>query len=302
MKKFTATFAVVVLFGASGTSAQTTVPNAGMEVWNNIIVYEEPQYWASPNALVASLGLKVVEKSTDAFGGMYAAKLSSVFLPGFNITVPGAMSTGTLDISNPSNPTFRGGFSLNAPDAVAVIGYYKYAPVGGDSCLIYTIKTRWNSALGRRDTVAVSIFIGGPKSSYSFFVAPFFVLLPGVTADSANIIISTANDVLTAQPGSVLYIDNIDFTNDVGIAELNAGASLPLLLADDRGVNVPLPAGVHDGWLHVFSISGRLVHQQKVERPDVLLTTAALTPGQYFIVLRNRDGSQIPAARLVRLN
>ncbi|MCS6991779.1 MAG: PCMD domain-containing protein [Chitinophagales bacterium] len=277
--------AILGIWTAAG--AQTVVPNAGMEEWNNLVVYEEPKSWATPNALVAALGLKVVEKSTDAVGGQYAAKLTSAFLPTFNVTVPGAMSTGTLDVSNPNNPTFRGGFKLNSPDAVAVIGHYKYLPVGNDSCMIYAIKTRWNIAAAKRDTVAVSYFTSGAKTSYTFFVAPFVVLMPGVTADSANIIVSSSADVTSAQPGSVLFLDNIDFTNNVGIADLSSDIRLPALITHQQPACITIPEAFRSGLLQVISTTGQLILQQELDPQHSTVTVEALKPGFYFVLLKD---------------
>ncbi|MDW8393755.1 MAG: hypothetical protein RMK52_05875 [Chitinophagales bacterium] len=299
MKKFLYGAIVLssLLHGFAG--AQTAVPNAGMEEWNNLVFYEEPKFWTSPNALVSSLGQKVVEKTTDAVSGMYAAKLTSVYLSLLNINVPGAMSTGTLDVSNPSNPTFRGGFKLNDPNAVAVIGYYKFTPSGNDSCMLYAIKTRWNSATGQRDTVAIAYYTSGAKQSYTFFVAPFVVLLPGATADSANIIISTAADVLNAQAGSVLYVDNLDFTNDVGIAPTPEVTTLPTLLADDQGTELAVPAGFQGSWLQVLGTDGRLLWQQQVT-DKVWLPASRLPQGCHFLILKHKEKHQVAVGRLIR--
>ncbi len=283
--------------GQQGVYSQTVVPNAGMEEWNNIIIYEEPKNWSTPNAVVSALGIKLVEKTTDAAGGMYAAKLKAAYLAAFNLTAPGAMSTGTLDISDPLNPTFRGGFKLNDPNAVAVIGQYKYTPVGNDSCLVFAIKTRWNASLNRRDTIAIASFVGAAAANYTPFTAPFFVLIPGAVADSANIIVSTAANVLTAQAGSTLYIDNIDFTNSIGLPDLvSMDARVFPTLANEQ-VHIQLSQPVADYHMRILDGKGRIVSQFWGKEEEIKIDVWQWAAGLYFFYCTDGDGRIVALGR-----
>jgi len=152
MKKIATIISLVTILISIHATAQI-VPNGTMESWNNVGgLYEEPASWTSPNELTF-LYFTPCTKDTDAVDGQYAARLQSYFLQPFSLNVPGAIGTGLIDATTQS---FTGGFPLNGNNPAALIGYFKYAPVGSDSALIFSALFKWNTSTNKRDTLAIA--------------------------------------------------------------------------------------------------------------------------------------------------
>src|SRR5262249_8005303 len=126
---------------------------------------------------------------------------------------PAGIATGVLDVLHLN---FSGGFPLNGNNPAALFGYYKYTPKNNDSCFAFAILFKWNVAQGKRDTVGFAIFVGGAQSSYTQFVAPVFPISLE-TPDSAIVGVLSSKGLGTAQDSSVMYVDDIGFTNSIGI-------------------------------------------------------------------------------------
>ena len=165
MKKFITLLTAVIVSAVCTVKAQV-IPNENMENWTSIGNYEAPVGWTTPNSFVHL----VFKESTDVNSGNFAAKMVAGSF--FGITVPGAIGTGALNIFT---QTFTGGFPLTDPNVVAMIGYYKYTGVGGDSALMYSILTHWDNVLQKRDTVGIAQFVGGDVSGYTLLPRLIFL-------------------------------------------------------------------------------------------------------------------------------
>jgi hypothetical protein len=283
---------VFVLTIFCGAQAQQ-VPNAGLENWNNIILYEDPVSWSSPNQLTSLLGIFPCTKSTDALDGQYAARLEAFFITQFGIVVPGTVGTGTIDATT---QTFKGGFPLGGNVPAALIGYYKYAPVNEDSCLMLSVLTKWNTSTNHRDTLAIAYFTDGAEPSYTLFTAPFITLAPG-TPDSAIVVVATTNDILTAQAGSVLFIDDIDFTNSVGIQETDAAPLSIYPNPADEFIEFAIPEALQAKTIALCNITAALVKEYPVNEEDLRVNTTNLLPGSYVCLIKNEGGEVIATGK-----
>src|SRR4030095_14831263 len=141
MKKVTL-FALAILVINCITKAQ--IPNPDFENWIAGTGYEDPEGWGTPNAALQPLGAVVVEKTTDAHSGTYAAKLVSVNI--IILTVPGLMGTGEID---PVNYNFLGGFPVTSSPAT-LTGWYKYQSSVNDTSLVVSVLTKWNTTTNAR--------------------------------------------------------------------------------------------------------------------------------------------------------
>ena len=276
--------------------SQTVVPNAGLEAWTDFILYEEPDGWHTPNPVTAFVGIELVTKSTDANSGLYAARLEGDFVSALGGNAPGNMSTGILDIVN---LTYTGGVPLTLPEPAAMIGYYKYTPVATDSCLFYSILTKWNTTNGVRDTVAISVFIGGTTANYTLFSSPFITLMPGIIPDTQLIIISTAADVLSAQDGSVLYVDDIDFTGAIGIDEVETETLHVFPNPVDQAFEVTMPAQLKARSVIVSNITGKHYRQYELADENLTINTSSFSEGTYVIYAKDEKGRTVAEGKFI---
>ena len=292
MKKNVTLIAFICLMLSYHANSQV-VPTAGLEVWNNIILYEDPANWSSPNQLTSILGITPVTKSTDAASGTYAAKLVGAYIDQFQLTVPGAIGTGTIDATTQS---FKGGFPLNGNNPQALIGYYKYAPVSTDSCLIFSVLFHWDAVNSKRDTTAIAFYSSGVVENYTLFSAPF-IPLSGETPDSAIIIISTSKDILTAQAGSTMYVDDIDLSNAVGVSETPVVAVKMYPNPADETISFQIPNEWNVKEVEVVNVGGTLVKTFAASAGDFTMGIKQFAPGLYLCQLKDQSGKVVASGK-----
>ena len=162
-------------------------------------------------------GPVTTEKTTEYYSGTMAAKLvSKNFCPSTScIFIPGMLGSTTLDI--PHQTIHLGKPYTQKP--LRFKGFYKYAPVAGDSALIEVLLTRYNTALGKRDTVAITKnIIKATVTEYTAFDYTLTYLNNSLTPDTATVLLVSSAGInftnlteCVGQPGSIMYVDEIDF-------------------------------------------------------------------------------------------
>jgi len=294
MKKIATIISLVTILISIHATAQI-VPNGTMESWNNVGgLYEEPASWTSPNELTF-LYFTPCTKDTDAVDGQYAARLQSYFLQPFSLNVPGAIGTGLIDATTQS---FTGGFPLNGNNPAALIGYFKYAPVGSDSALIFSALFKWNTSTNKRDTLAIAYLTEGNTPNYTQFVAPFFVLNPTETPDSAIVIIATAKDVTSAQVGSVMYVDDIDMTNTVGVNDVKPQELSLYPNPADETVEMNIPGALDAQNMVITNISGTTAKQFRISSGNLKVNTKSFATGTYVCFVKNGQGKVVASGKI----
>lgn len=232
MKRLKLLFALplFVLFQAmiSITQAQTVIPNGDFESWNVHSNYSDPTYWDTPDSVLMSIpffGQSVVFKSTDHHGGSFSAKLVSkhIAIPGAPVDVPGFMTLGklTIDIMTQSF-SVTGGVPIS-DQPTHLMGYYKFLPVGGDSCVAGIVL--YKTINGVSDTIAGGFFTTKETiTDWTHFSAwiQYDTLL---TPDTMNIVVlSSAQTDL--HPNTTLYIDDLYLDYTVGFNEQNPASGI----------------------------------------------------------------------------
>ncbi len=204
---------------------QTPIPNNDFEQWNTFTNYADPVSWDTPNEEISAIpffGTTLVTKSTDHYTGFYSVRLESkaIFLVG---EIPGFLTCGTLtiDIASLSFEITGGAPVYDMPTHLK--GYYRYFPMGGDSCaigigLFKTIDSiPYEIGIGQfstKDTVPDWTYFSA-WIDYNWFVQP----------DTMNIIaLSSAQQDMT--PGTVLYVDNLFLDYTVGINPVDPSAGI----------------------------------------------------------------------------
>lgn len=204
------------------TAGIDTLPNLNFERWISYVNYSDPspyRVWATANKTVdldpATL-FPTTLKSTDAHSGNFAAKMfSTTELPGFNYLVTGNVTTGVFspNLSQPLKSMIIGVPYKSKPSAFS--GWFKYTPGPGgiDSCEIRMTLTKWNSALGQKDTIGQALY----RTTNTFDVYTEFnvsvIYRNQNQPDTIEVVFasSSAGGVFQGQNGSTLYIDDVSF-------------------------------------------------------------------------------------------
>jgi hypothetical protein len=211
--KLTLLFSIIFL--NLGVFAQS-IPNPGFENWASSGGYSDPVSWTTPNSTsyVFPFYVLTVTESGDAVEGTKSARLETKDILG--IPVPGLITLGILNVNVFENTSsITGGIPYNLrPDKLN--GFFKYAPATNDSLLIAVFMLKHNNVSGQLDTIGIGAFSSAETTTA--FTA-FEINIDYETEelpDTMNILIMSS-DVTNPVVGSVLHVDNLTFSFDVGI-------------------------------------------------------------------------------------
>jgi hypothetical protein len=169
-------------------------------------------------------GTTVVTKSTDHQGtGSYSARLETKHITLPPLDVPGFMTCGTLTVNITSGTyTLSGGVPV-VDQPTHLKGFYKFAPKGGDSCVIGIGLTKTTGTV--KDTIGMGSFSTKDTIPDWTPFSAWIDYISTVQPDTMNIIaMSTAQEVMT--PGTVLFVDNLFLDYTVGFNENDAVAGI----------------------------------------------------------------------------
>lgn len=300
------------LFGLAPNIHAQLLPNMGFENWqrssNN--KYDEPTggVWATPNPtldVATFVNTPFVEKVTaaaDVQNGNAAAKLTTRSI--FGIKGAGTIFSGKF-IFNASAPTQSA--KLGVPFTARPThfkGYYKTAPVNGDSALMYARLTKRVNGQQIQVGIARKVVLG-TVANYTLFDLPFTYQTTDVP-DSIIVVFtsSAAADNLNApQVGSVLWIDNTAL-------EIRVGTSLNLerMLAVEtfpnpatERVNLRLSAALKEAAdVQFWTIDGKMLAERPLEigNSEQSVPVADLPTGSYFYNIVEKTKTVIATGRI----
>ncbi len=268
---------LLCLLGLSGFS-QTSLPNLDFESWvlSSSGRYEDPTpstIWATPNyamdLIFGNPSTSIVQKSTDAHGGSFAALMKSRTIVG-NF-VGATLFTGFLDTTIFVAPVPELGVPFTGRP-IAMKGWYKYSPVNGDSSSIYVKLTKWNSTTNTRDVVG---FI--EKRDYSAVIAyaPFNLVINYSSSDipdSITVVFSASAgaEQNVGQVGSSLWVDDVVF--DYGANSLESSSKIPVLKCYPNPANdfLFIQTTRMDLTYQIYTITGQLILSSRL--PQISLS------------------------------
>lgn len=282
MKKVVSTFLVFVcLVGVTTLHAQ--IPDAGFETWSGIT----PTGWTTDN--VSGFDTAIV-KTTDAHSGTYAAE-------GVANSTPGAVIAPGLN-----------SFFIWTTRSTTFSGYYKYAPVGGDTLFIAAVFAKNSNAIGTailRTTTAAA--------TYTQFSIPFTYVAAGVPDSGAIVVgISPASGSSSVHVGSMFKIDDLSFSGATGVVAavnqtpgsyaLHQNFPNPFNPTTVIGYDIPVSGYVS---LKVFDLLGRervsLVNgDQSAGSHQVTFDASKLASGTYFYQLQAGSYTETKKLLLVK--
>ena len=186
---------------ASSFAFAQSIPNGGFENWNTT-QYESPMYFMCANDegdRPPGNPPYTVTKTTDAYHGSYAIKLTSTVYNGDSLQAWFANG-------NPGNSPAEGGIPYSQmPTGIRF--YYKSSLAAGDSaiCIIIFKKNGSNIA-------TYPFTIGSNQANYTLFSGSFS---PALAQSPDTVIFGCASSNLMAHgpyPGSTITVDSISFT------------------------------------------------------------------------------------------
>ena len=183
-----------------------TVPNGGFENWYNNYYFDEPSFGNTSNLQsYFSILSGNVEKTTDAFAGNYAAKLSTV--ASATDTLPGIIIVGT-----PSGSGINGGIPINVrPDSLKCYAKFNIQPNDTASIIIGFRKFGFVDPIG-----FVQLVFTGVQNSYQAYKSEITWVDATTVPDTLfGYITSSVFTQNSSIPGSNLFIDNISFTGAI---------------------------------------------------------------------------------------
>lgn len=181
----------------TSTGGTQDILNHSFENWSSVN-WEEPNGWATTASYSLNEPTITVEKTTDKYAGSFAAQLTTIENQDGD-TIPGLITNGDFD-----DEGLIGGVAYTAKP-IGVEVYYKNIILGVDtSWLSLEFKTTSGSLgqIGVQLTPAANYTLHSQVLSLPS--TPDSVLLGAFSGDN---------------PGSQLFIDNIDFIFPVGISE-----------------------------------------------------------------------------------
>lgn len=280
MKKSTLLFTIAALLSFNYSQAQTQLPNAGFEEWENEGTAEmEPKHWSSIKTAdaLAALAPEVLNRDLGR-NSNYCVVLE--VKSAFGIPANGIMTNGRVHADmNPANgyvytdvndDQWNTPFN-DRPDSIAA--WFKYAPKNDDrgkvEVLLHTgdegqLPTNPTTVA---NTVATARYdIEGETNDWTRFSVPFEYL----SSDNPDYILMvvTSGDSTIAKAGSKLWIDDIqliyntedeDEDEDISVNEWENSSKHFSTYYDNAWIHIRLDDAIQAKSYQILDINGRVI-------------------------------------------
>jgi hypothetical protein len=293
MKKLLVVF--VLLSMKTALLAQT--PDFGMETWQDVFGYKNPQGWASAN-LIANGDIVKRDTIRKNFGQASAAITTIVLptnpIPQFLPDTSGVMLTGSV-VFLPSIGIRQGFSHITRTNQVGFYAFYE--PQGNDEALIYVTLTKRNaSGTNQRDTIASgSVRLTGTNTTFQ----PHLITLDyasygfpsSLLPDSALIIVSSSKRN-GASVGSKLWVDDFYFDPvSMSFDEKSSFGKARIYPqpATDR-VRIEFGDIPNLQSITILDAMGRRVEEMQLTNNQQFVDLQHYAAGIYSYVLVNREG------------
>ena len=256
----------------------TLIPGGGFESWI-MRSYEEADDWHTWNIISAIYPPPYATKSTDAYNGNYAMKITTRLLNNNQDTIS-HISNGRI-----FSDDFSGGMRVNS-NPMKVTGYYKYTPVGFDSALVAVRAYGFNQG-GSYVNIENNLIKLAPASSYTYFeINLSYNAWPWV--DTLGIAFASSNIYDGQQwvkDGSVLLIDSLNIEYfPVGFESTEVNSSLNVY-PNPASDNLYFDINTHysKSTILVYDMMGKTILEKELF--DNNIDVSNLANGVYFYKL-----------------
>jgi hypothetical protein len=287
MRKTVLIAALICLFAMPFAYGQA-IPDQGFETWTThgtTFTYQVPTGWATIDSFTSQAAV-VGLVSQDSFyhhGGNYSIKLQSKTV--ITAVVPGAACSGIIHLVSPSPLTYTilGGFPVSAkPNFLA--GWFRDSLPGVDTSYIVAFFTKWDTNLGKRDTVAYGgLAIDSNHLSWTpFQLAILSDSLNPVTPDT-GVVVFYSGKGSGGVVGSTLWVDDLGFTTGIGeLDPLNGNYDLYPNPASQNLYIVNNNLFKKISIINVYDEMGRKVNTSNLNEDVSVLNVKSLSAGIYF--------------------
>lgn len=293
MKKI---FTLLTILISANIIAQT-LTNSDLENWVTEDSYEIPQGWETSNEASSQWNNTLTcEKTTDAYSGSYAAKLTSKNLLLF-FTSPGFITTGRFEFNaiDQSAELYGGNYFPHRPEKIT--GYFKYSPgQSGDNCVAGAFLLKYSGG-SISDTVGKAEFYEtNTVNTYTYFEADFQYFTQD-TPDSLQLtVLSTDFDNPVGQ--SVMYIDDLSI-------QMPTGHKINLM--DEENISIyPNPANNFTyiecepgSKITIIDMTGKIITEQRAINNKTKIDTENLPDSNYIVNIKSGDNE---SSRILQIN
>ena len=285
---------VIASMASCLVSAQTPIPNGDFESWVVHSNYSNPTYWDSPDSVLMTIpifGQDVVFRSTDFYTGTYSAKLvtKNIAIPGASFDCPGFITLGKLHVDISNQTYYVTGSAPINDRPTHLMGYYKYQPVGGDSCAIGILL--YKTVSGKRDTLAGAYFSTTATVNDWTHFSTFIIYDTILTPDTMNIV-ALSSAQTNMHPNSTLYVDDLYLDYTVGFDEKDASAGISVYQDKETSrliVFCEFPSA-QDVVSRLYNISGQEVYAQgpvSMANGRMVIPCNGLSEGVYILAVQH---------------
>ncbi len=301
-------FLLVFFFAAIGyTKAQTNqLFDMDFEHWSHIGSYDDPDSLRTTNQYTSLAGAVLVTKGTDPYHASNSLKLTSTHISFFTIngTYPGIATNGVINsgiLSGAGSPIVSGKKITYRPSAFSC--YYKNAVAGHDSSLISIFLTKWNSGMGKRDTVGSLIWIDTvAHANYTHLLAPI-TYFTAATPDTFQISMMSSG-IYHANVGSILTLDSMNFAPDtahhgnIGVAAIVKPIEMQIVPNPATSfVQLHFNELKEEALLQITALDGKLLINQAVKSATTL-DVSSWTNGTYVVAVRTHAGQLLAEKKI----
>lgn len=279
--------------------AQNEIPNPDFENWTTggfplIGTYENPNGWGTINSTTYVVGIQTVTKATQpqfVKSGNYALRLESYFFAPLNRPAQGGAATADINIANES---LEGGVPFNLRPS-ALQGWYQYYPVGVDTATMAILLSKWNFALGVKDTVGYALLrTSDPIAGYTQFTAELEYFLE---EDPDTMIVGfVCSGQFEPGIGSVMYVDDISLAFEpVTVTEFAKNKALLYPNPTREIVRFDVPDAA---FITVRNLTGQVVIQQNLQSGQREILLSELTGGLYLVNFEDIHGKFLTSSKI----
>lgn len=290
MKKHVLTL-LPLIFLCSVSFAQ--IPNAGFETWTN----NDPDGWVTTNGLTLLGNPQSVFKSTDAHSGSFACEINTVQItnkpPG--VFVPDY--TGSIFTGKQVFVSSYFGFPCTVKPGKLNF-WYKYNARNNDTATVLAYTTRWNSSLGKRDTLSIAVSILTDSVGVYTMAEVMFMVMDSVSVPDSAVVLFASASVMATQAGSKLVLDDVSFAGGtVGLKETNTPLTLEVYPNPVNNGLIQLSFAQPEANVKVslIDINGRVVseHTGQAFSGSLIIDIGQPSFGMYILSVQTENGNAI---------
>lgn len=291
---------IITFFAIHAGIAQSVLPNGDFENWTEVGIAPnqvwqlDGNFWGTLNELKQlppPAGPATVFRTDTAQSGQYAARMTSalmVYIP-LNIFIPGMLGTTQLDMAH---ATIHLGKPCPACKPERFKGYYMFKPVGGDSCTVLLVVSRWNTGTHSRDTIGyIRHDFKDAVDTYTAFDFPVNYLNPGLVPDSLTILLVSSGGFSVTnlmggagQVGSTMWADAVTVDYPAGIQQI-LGKDVSVNTFPNpvtNLLNVELGNKLNEGIMEVYDVNARHIGTFPLKDLKNAIPVGFLSNGNYF--------------------